>query len=84
MTTPTRPLPFDADTALPVIGFGTYPLRGRDGVAAIRSAISASAGAAAVDGPAVTMQSASSRVTTALTASSGATTAEGLRDIRQP
>ena len=39
MTTPTRPLPSDADTALPVIGFGTYPLRGRDGVAAIRSAI---------------------------------------------
>lgn len=39
MTTPTRPLPSDADTALPVIGFGTYALRGRDGVAAIRSAI---------------------------------------------
>ena len=39
MTAPTRPLPADPETQVPAIGFGTYPLRGRDGVAAIRSAI---------------------------------------------
>ena len=39
MTAPTRPLPADPETQVPAIGFGTYPLRGRDGVAAIRSAL---------------------------------------------
>jgi 2,5-diketo-D-gluconate reductase A len=39
MTAPTRPLPSDPATEVPVIGFGTYPLRGSDGVAALRSAI---------------------------------------------
>ena len=39
MTAPTRPLPADPETQVPAIGFGTYPLRGRDGVGAIRSAL---------------------------------------------
>lgn len=42
MTVPTRPLrPTESEggESVPVIGFGTYPLRGDAGVAAIRSAI---------------------------------------------
>ncbi|WP_191565118.1 aldo/keto reductase [Janibacter melonis] len=36
---PTRTLSTDPGTEVPVIGFGTYPLRGSEGVAAIASAL---------------------------------------------
>lgn len=41
MSIPTRPLPSAPDVELPAIGLGTYPLRGSDGVAAMRSALEA-------------------------------------------
>lgn len=37
--TPTLPLPSDPDVTLPAIGFGTYPLRGSEGVRAMVSAL---------------------------------------------
>ena len=40
-TTPTRPLPSDPEVQVPVIGFGTHPLRGDEGVGAIASALEA-------------------------------------------